>query len=111
MTDLARLRIRIEAHGDRLRYSPRSSATADVVARMKAHKAELIPLLSSEPPTRDGTVQVWRIAIERLNEAHDGGPVDWQAFNAAEDRFWSATTVGDRSRAAAEMEAIASRQE
>jgi len=48
MTDLARLGIRIEAHGDRLRYSPRLAVTPDLVERMKAHKGELLAILRPE---------------------------------------------------------------
>ena len=50
MTDLARLGIRIEAHGDRLRYSPRSAVTPDLTARMKAHKPELLAILRGDTP-------------------------------------------------------------
>ena len=42
MTDLTRLGIHVEAHGDRLRYSPRSAVTPDLADRMKAHKGELL---------------------------------------------------------------------
>ena len=49
MTDLARLGIRIEAHGDRLRYSPRSGVTPDLADRMKAHKGELLAILRRDP--------------------------------------------------------------
>ena len=54
-TDLDRLGIRIEAHGDRLRYSPRSAVTPDLAARMKAHKGELLAILrrDTEAPTID----------------------------------------------------------
>ncbi len=48
MTDLAQLGIRIEAHGDRLRYSPRSALTPDLADRMKVHKAELLAILWPE---------------------------------------------------------------
>ena len=48
MTDLARLGIRIEAHGDRLRYAPQSAVTPHLLAGMKAHKAELLAMLGSE---------------------------------------------------------------
>ena len=44
MTELTQLGIHIEAHGDRLRYSPRSAVTPDLVQRMKAHKAELLTM-------------------------------------------------------------------
>ena len=46
MTDLARLGIHIESHGDRLRYSPRSAVTPELADRMKAHRAELLAILS-----------------------------------------------------------------
>ena len=48
MVDLARLGIQLEAHGDRLRYSPRSAVTPDLADRMKAHKAELLAILRPE---------------------------------------------------------------
>ncbi len=46
MADLAQRGIRIEAHGDRLWYSPRSALTPDLTDRMKAHKGELLAILS-----------------------------------------------------------------
>ena len=48
MADLTRLGIRLEAHGDRLRYSPRSAVTPELVDRMKAHKPELLAMLQPE---------------------------------------------------------------
>ena len=71
MTILARLGIRIEAHGDRLRYSPRSAVTPDLADRMKAHKAELLAILHRDPnaPTIDLTdaTAVWQAALDRLS--------------------------------------------
>ena len=49
MADLARLGIRLEAHGDRLRYHPQSAMTPDLMARLKAHKAELLAILRPRP--------------------------------------------------------------
>jgi hypothetical protein len=49
ITDLARLGIRIKAHGDRLRYSPRSAVTPDLADRMKAHKGKLLAILRRDP--------------------------------------------------------------
>ena len=49
MTELTRLGIRIEAHGDRLLYSPRSAVTPDLADRMKAHKGELLAILRRDP--------------------------------------------------------------
>ncbi len=47
MNELAQRGIRIEASGDRLRYSPRSAVTPDLADRMKAHKGELLTILRS----------------------------------------------------------------
>ena len=54
MTDLAQLGIRIEAHGDRLRYSPRSAVTPDLADRMKDHKGDLLAILRRESPGSGG---------------------------------------------------------
>ncbi len=47
--------IRLEAHGDRLRYSPRSAVTPDLAERMTAHKAELLALLRPEADPVEST--------------------------------------------------------
>ncbi len=47
MNELAQRGIRIEASGDRLRYSPRSAVTPELADRMKAHKGELVTILRS----------------------------------------------------------------
>ena len=49
LLDLGRLGIRLEADGDRLRYSPRSALTPDLANRLKAHKAELLAMLRPAP--------------------------------------------------------------
>jgi hypothetical protein len=49
MADLSRLGIKIEANGGRLRYSPRSAVTQDIMARLKAHKDELLAILRPDP--------------------------------------------------------------
>jgi hypothetical protein len=68
--DLARLGIRIEAYGDRLRYSPRSAVTPGLAQRMKKHKGELLAILRRAPeaPVIDLTDanQVWHAALDRL---------------------------------------------
>ncbi len=47
ISELAQRGIRIEANGDRLRYSPRSAVTLGLADRMKAHKSELLAMLRS----------------------------------------------------------------
>ena len=51
LLDLARRGIRLEAHGERLRYFPRSAVTPDLLDRLKAHKGELLAMLrpATEP--------------------------------------------------------------
>jgi TubC N-terminal docking domain len=48
LTELTQRGIRIEAHGDRLRYSPRSAVTPDLADKMKAHKGDLLTILRSK---------------------------------------------------------------
>lgn len=58
LLDLGRLGIRLEADGKRLRYFPRSAVTPDLLARLKAHKPELLELLRTDataPPTAPGS--------------------------------------------------------
>ena len=71
MTDLARLGIRIEAHGDRLRYSPRSAVTPDLAQRMKTHKGELLEILQAGTVDDD---EIFTEAPEALDS--DGWPLD-----------------------------------
>lgn len=45
LTYLTRLGIEMVAHGDRLRYRPRSALTPDLAERLRAHKAEVLAIL------------------------------------------------------------------
>lgn len=47
LAELDALGIQLEADGDRLRFRPREKITADLSARMKAHKGELLALLAT----------------------------------------------------------------
>lgn len=49
LLDLDRLGIQLEADGERLRYFPRSALTPDLLARLKAHKADLLAMLRPAP--------------------------------------------------------------
>ena len=72
MTDLARLGIRIEADGDRLRYSPRSVVTPDLTRRLKAHKGELMAILRSEAPPEDSEPTCCWCGSTRLVDGKQG---------------------------------------
>ena len=75
MNDLDRLGIHLEAHGDRLRYSPRSAVTPELADRMKAHKLELLAILQWNvgTPAIDLTDAnaIWQAALDDL----DGNPL------------------------------------
>lgn len=45
LLDLGRLGIRLNADGERLRYFPRSAVTPDQLARLTAHKLDLLAML------------------------------------------------------------------
>ena len=99
MTDLTRLGIHVEAHGDRLRYSPRSAVTPDLADRMKAHKGELLAILRRGPeaPTiglPDATA-VWQTALDRLEGDPLFPPGVMEALRAADARWADDPEAGE----------------
>lgn len=46
LAELTALGVELQAHGDRLRFRPRSAMTAELVARVKVHKPGLLVLLA-----------------------------------------------------------------
>lgn len=91
VTDLAQLGICIEAHGDRLRYSPRSAVTPDLADRMKAHKGELLAILRRDlnAPVIDLTdaAAVWQAALDLLEGDPLFLPDAMEALRAADPRW------------------------
>lgn len=91
LLDLDRRGIRLEAHGDRLRYSPRSALTPDLLARLKAHKAELLAMLRPAPEVAriaSNAAAVWQAALDRL----EGDPLfspDLMEVLRAGDARWA----------------------
>ena len=51
LTDAARLGIKLQAHGDKLRYRPRDRMTPDLAERLKTHKQALLALLRANSYT------------------------------------------------------------
>jgi len=72
LTDLHKLGIDVQAHGDALRFRPRSAMTPALLERLQAHKAELLRLLDTETAVaelrrsveRYWSDSVWRSAWE-----------------------------------------------
>jgi hypothetical protein len=51
LSDLQALGVRLEVHGDRLRYHPRSLVGPDLLIRLREHKPELLAILQA--PAQD----------------------------------------------------------
>lgn len=68
--DLARLGIRLAAHGDRLRYAPRSAVTPDLERRLADHKDELLAIVRhAEGEATCGhndADATWRAILDRI---------------------------------------------
>ena len=65
---LAELGITIEAHGDQLRYAPRSAVTPELASAMKAHKPALIAILTGDANA------LWQVALDQLAGQPDFTP-------------------------------------
>jgi len=62
-SDLAQQGIQLEADGERLRYYPRSALTPGLLARLKAHKAALVAILTARDPQ---ATLLWPSALDLL---------------------------------------------
>ena len=85
LIELTRQGIELQAHGDKLRFRPRSSMAPELVKRVKSHKSELLAMLRGErTPQRpqDGqsrpTVPTTSMVdtINRPNAPAGGNPCD-----------------------------------
>jgi len=99
ITDLARLGVRIEAHGDRLRYTPRSAVTPDLADRMKAQKGELLAILRCDSKASDidltNATAVWRAPLDRLDGDLLFPPDEMEALRAADAQWGNDPKAGD----------------
>ena len=98
MEDLAQLGIRLEAHDDRLRFSPRSAVTPDLARRLKACKDQLLAVLRTEASACPvcGSAIGWRSDLrvicancypkpegaEKVVVVHQPGRREWAAYDA-----------------------------
>ena len=109
IADLARLGIRLEARGDRLRYAPRSAVTPELANRMKGHKTELLEVLRIEAdmPSIDQTdaTAIWQMVLDRLVgdplfpsdviDALRAADVQWASIESPTDDFKSVNLGSD----------------
>ena len=92
MADLTGLGIQLVAHGDRLRYAPRSAVTPDLADQMKVHKPELLEMLrvDGNEPNIDPTnvTSVWQAALDQL-EGDPLFPPDVMNALRAANVYWA----------------------
>src|SRR5262249_44641314 len=92
LVELAKLGIRLEVDGDRLRYHPRSAVTPALAERLKAHKNELLAILrpgarASSSGLHDATL-IWQAVLAELEGDPLFPPNVMEALRAA-SVWWS----------------------
>lgn len=97
MTDLARLNIRLEARGDRLRYSPKSAVTPELARRIKKNKEDLLAILRSDTSASSADLgdatEIWHAVLDRLDGHPDFPPEVMEGLRAAEPRIEPEITI------------------
>jgi len=73
LAELTALGIELQAHGDRLRFRPKSPMTAELLARVKAHKAGLLALLGVTFPGAE------LVSVQRAPERPPADAAAWPA--------------------------------
>ena len=76
------LEIQLEAHGDRLRYWPRSAVTPDVADRIKTHKGDLLAILRSADAPQLNSL----LPIDAMVSADARCPDDSKVDHAGDDQ-------------------------
>ena len=74
LSDLSRRGIELAAHGNRLRYRPRSAVTPDLAERLRIHKGALLAILG-QSEGRDGATGA---PVGPGKRAASSGPALWQ---------------------------------
>jgi hypothetical protein len=70
LAELESAGVRLQAHGDQLDIdAPRGALTPDLLARLQAHKPDLLDLLRNPQPhaTAGNAGEIWQAALEQLN--------------------------------------------
>ncbi len=81
--------------------------TPDLAQRLKAHKADLLAVLSDDPVSQDDRQQVYAAMIDRVSATYRDGPIDWPRLDAISQRVWQAETMAELSRSIAAYESAA----
>ena len=119
MTGLAELLEECDSHGIRLSLvgdreltidAPKAALTPDLVGRLKAHKSELLSILTADPVALSTRQQVYGQMIERVNAASQGCPIDWPKLDTIESQIFAAQTVEEFLHKISEYEIAATTQ-
>ena len=116
MTGLAGLLEECDSHGIRLSMdgdggltidAPQDVLTPDLIGRLKAHKSELLAILTTSPVTLSTRQQVYGQMVERVNAAYQGGSIDWPKLDVIESQIYAARTVEELTQKISEYEITA----
>ena len=104
LIEMTRRGIEIVAHGDRLRYRPRSAMTPDLAERVRHHKTELLDILRAAGSGTAVPIQSDAPDTNAQVTRPDDLPADWRELY--EERSAVREFDGGHSRAAAEAGAL-----
>ena len=93
MIDLRDRGIQLEADGDRLRYSPKAAMTPELAERVKAHKPELLTILTADDVR---AAALWQAALDLLEDDPEFPPETLAACRKASVRWEGAHPTEDR---------------
>lgn len=103
LSELTRRGARVERHGDRLRIVPASAVTPELLAAVRDHKQELLPLVPEHEPSPGRTDLpaeiAWRVEVMRP-QVPEAGPI--RGLLVCRDGAWPAdgahcVSCGDRT--------------
>jgi len=92
LSDLQALGVTLEAHGDQLRFHPRSAVGPDMLARLRDCRAELLEILTGAPLTADPEDASRDAARDARPQDRDDDLAGWREMHTPDGR-----TVLERS--------------
>ena len=92
MFDLRERGIQLEAHGDRLRYSPKAAMTPELAERVKAHKPTLLAILTADDVL---AAVLWQGALDSLEGDPEFPPEMLAGCRRASVRWKNERPAGD----------------
>jgi hypothetical protein len=94
MIDLRDRGIQLEAHGDRLRYSPKEAMTLELAERVNTHKPVLLAILTANDVS---AAVLWQAALDLLEGDPDFPTAILADYRRASVHWEFERTVGDHA--------------